>query len=317
MKAIVYTKYGSPDVLELKEVDKPAVKDNEVLIKVHASTVSPMDWRFRKGKGFIVRLMSGIFKPRRGILGIDISGEIESVGKDVKLFKTGNQVYGVLKKGGGHAEYAATAENSPITLKPVNMSYEEAAAVPFGAISALVFLKKLGNIRSGQKVLINGASGGVGTFAVQLAKYFGAEVTAVCSTRNLDLAKSLGADEVIDYTKEDFTKTGHTYDIIFDAVGKSSFSKCKSSLNKRGIYLSTVLTFSLFFKMLWTKLIGNKKARFTIAKSKADALVFLKELIEAGEIKSVIDKSYPLSQTAEAHRYGEKGHVRGKLVVTI
>ena len=237
MKAIVYTKYGLPDVLELKEVEKPAIKEDEMLIKVHATSVTPMDWRFRNGK-FPARLFSGLIKPKINILGVDLAGEVESVGKDVKLFKNGDQVYGGARSG-CYAEYVAMSENAVVTVKPVNMTYEEAAAVPFGAFSALHFLRDAGNIQSGQKVLINGASGGVGTFAVQLAKYFGAEVTAVCSTSNLDLVRSLGADEVIDYTKEDFTKNGQTYDIVFDAVAKNTFSNCKKSLNQKGIYVTT------------------------------------------------------------------------------
>ena len=315
MRAIVYTKYGPPDVLELKEVEKPTIKDNEVLIKVYATTVSSVDWRFRSGKKIIGRMMSGLIKPKRNILGVELAGEIESVGKDVKLFKKGDQVYGGTR-GGCHAEYICLSEKE-VVIKPTNMTYEEAAAVPFSAGTALQFLRDKGNIQSGQKVLINGASGGIGTFAVQLAKYFGAEVTGVCSTTNLELVQSLGADKVIDYTKEDFTKNGQTYDIIFDAVGKNSFSHCKSSLNQKGIYLSTILTFPLLLQMLWTSKIGSKKAKFMKAILRTGELIFLKDLIEAGKIKTVIDRRYPLSQTAEAHRYAEKGHAKGKVVITL
>jgi len=315
MKAIVYTKYGPPDVLELKEVEKPAPKDDEVLIKVHASTVTSIDLRFRQGKNIIARMMSGLIKPKSNILGGELAGEIESVGKDVKLFKQGDQVYAAGQMG-AHAEYECMPEEK-VAMKPTNMTYEEAAAVPFAAPVSLQFLRNKGGIQSGQKVLINGASGGLGTFAVQLAKYFGAEVTGVCSTTNLELVQSIGADRVIDYTREDFTKERQTYDIVYDAVGKSSFSKCRSSLNRNGIYLSTVATIPLLLQMLWTARIGSKKAIFMIAPYRIEDLIFIKELIEAGKVKSVIDRCYPLSDTAEAHRYVEKGHAKGKVVITL
>ena len=315
MKAIVYEKYGPPDVLELKEVEKPAPKDNEVLIKVHTSTVTPMDWRFRNGRTLIARFMTGLLKPKYSILGVELAGEIESVGKDVKLFKQGDQVYGGGRPG-AHAEYTCMPEDK-VAMKPSNMTYEEAAAVHFGATTALLFLRDYGRIQNAQKVLINGASGGVGTFAVQLAKYFGAEVTGVCSTTNLELVQSLGADRVIDYTREDFTKNGQTYDIIFDAVGKSSFSKCKGSLSQEGIYLSTVATIPLLVQMLWTSKIGSKKAKFAMRPLPTEDLIFLKDLIEAGKVKTVIDRCYPLEQIAEAHRYAEKGHAKGKVVITL
>jgi len=317
MKAIVYTKYGSPDLLELKELEKPVPKDNEVLIKVFASTVTPMDCRFRNGQTIIARFMTGLLKPKIGyrILGVELAGEIEAVGKDVKLFKQGDQVYGGGRPG-AHAEYTCMPEDK-VAMKPSNMTYEEAAAVHFGAGSALLFLRDYGRIQRGQKVLINGASGGVGTFAVQLAKHFGAEVTGVCSTTNLELVQSLGADKVIDYTSEDFTENGQTYDIIFDAVGKRTFSECKSSLNQEGIYLSTVATIPLLLQMIWTSMIGSKKAKFAMPTLSKEDLVFLKDLIEAGKIKTVIDRSYPLNDTAEAHRYAEKGHAKGKVVITL
>ena len=315
MKAIVYTKYGPPDVLELKEIEKPTITDNEVLIKVHATTVSSMDWRFRNGK-FPARIMSGIIKPKMNILGVDLAGEVEAVGKDVKLFKKGDQVYGGARMG-CYAEYVAMSESALITGKPANMTYEEAAAVPFGAINALHFLRDAGNIQSGQKVLINGASGSVGTFAVQLAKCFGAEVTGVCSTSNIDLVRSLGADRVIDYTKEEFTKEGQTYDIIFDAVGKNSFSNCKSSLNQKGVYVTTEFISLVLIHSLWTSMIGNKKAKSMIPKPSTEDLIILRDLIEAGKVRSVIDRCYPLEQIAEAHRYAEKGHVKGKVVITL
>ena len=322
MKVIINSKYGSPEeVLELKEVEKPIIQDNEVLIKIFATTVTPMDWRSRNGSRKALplwplsRMSLGLRKPKKTVLGTELAGEIESVGKDVKLFKVGDQVFG--NRGKAHAEYIKFPEGGDIVLKPANMSYAEAASVPFGGLTALGFLRK-GNIQSGQKVLINGASGGVGTFAVQLAKHFGAEVTGVCSTTNVALVKSLGADEVIDYTKGDFTKKGQKYDMIFDAVGKSSFSKCKKLLNEFGIYLSTVPSFRLLFQMFWTSKRGRKKAVFMIPNGpyKQD-LIFLKELIESGKLKSVIDRQYPLEQIAEAHRYAEKGHKKGSVVITL
>jgi len=274
-----------------------------------------LEWKFRSGKVFIARLMSGIRKPRKGILGTEVSGEVESVGKDVTKFKQGDQVFADVKYG-GYAEYVACPEQR-VALKPANMSHEEAATISFAGVTALVFLRDFGKIQNGLKVLINGASGGMGTYAVQLAKHFGTHVTTVCSTANLEMVKSLGADEAIDYRKEDFTKTGHTYDLIFDAVGKSSFPKCKGSLNKGGIYVSTVLTWGLLFMMLWTKMIGSKKAIFGMGHAKPGDLDFMKELIEAGEVRSVIDRSYPLEQISEAHSYAEQGHVKGKVVITL
>jgi NADPH:quinone reductase-like Zn-dependent oxidoreductase len=315
MKAIVYRKYGPPDVLQLEDVEKPVPKDNEVLIKVHATTVTPMDWRFRKADPFFMRTQTGMLRPKITILGVELAGEIESVGKHVKRFKKGDEVYGGSDLGGAHAEYVCLSEEE-VALKPSNMTYEEAAAVPFGALTALQFLRR-GNIQSGHRVLINGASGGVGTFAVQLAKYLGAEVAGVCSTTNMELVRSLGADEVIDYTKEDFTRRGQTYDIIFDAVAKNSFSRCKGSLNPKGIYLTTAGSLPLFLQMLWTSRIGTKKAIFMMSTYSAADLIFLKELIEAGELRSVLDRRYSLSEIAEAHKYSETGHAKGKIIVTV
>ncbi|KPK62123.1 hypothetical protein AMJ83_11600 [candidate division WOR_3 bacterium SM23_42] len=319
MKAIVCTKYGPPDVLQLKEVEKPTPKDNEVLIRVHATTVTSGDVWIRSSTfspWFWIpgRIMYGIRKPRKTIPGNELAGQIESVGKDVQQFKKGDQVFGIIWEtsfGGANAEYKCLPEDG-VAIKPANMTFEEAAAVPIGGLTALHLLRK-GDIQSGQEVLIFGASGSVGTFAVQLAKYFGAEVTGVCSTANIEMVKSLGADKVIDYTEEDFTKSGKTYDIIFDAVRKTSFSRCKSSLKQRGIYITVDWP---LITALWTSIVGSKKVVFGIAKRIED-LKFLRELIEAEKVKSIIDRRYRLEQTAEAHRYVDKGHKRGNVVITV
>jgi NADPH:quinone reductase-like Zn-dependent oxidoreductase len=320
MKAIVCTKYGPPDVLELKEVAKPAPKDNEVLVKVYATTVGPSDVAFMKADPFIVRFINGFFKPKIPIPGTVLAGEVEVAGKDVKLFKTGDSVFGsTVLNLGCFAEYTCLPEEGVVALKPANISYEEAAGLCDGGNTALTFLRDKAKLQSGQKVLINGASGSVGTFAVQLAKYFGAEVTGVCSTTNLELVKSLGADKVIDYTKEDFTKSGETYDVIFDAVGKSSFSRCKSSLKQRGVYLTTVPSLTIMLQMLWTSRSNGKKAIFaaTGLSQTKEKMNFLKALIEAEKLKTVIDRTYPLEQIAEAHRYVDKGHKKGDVVIIL
>ena len=320
MRAIVCTKYGPPDVLQIKEVNKPVPRDNEILIKVHASTVTRGDCRIRSftfAHWFWLpgRIMYGFNKPRKKIPGCDLAGEIESVGNDVKLFKKGDKVFGYTKGvlyNGCNAEYKCLPEEGLVVLKPASMTYEEAATVPIGGVTALHFLRK-GAIRSGQKVLIYGASGSVGTSAVQLAKYFGAEVTGVCSTANLELVKALGADHVIDYAREDFTKNGQTYDAIFDTVEKTSFSSCKGSLKQGGIYLTVEWPFLL---ALWTSLFGSRKVIIGIAPPRRVDLVFLKELVEAGKMVSVIDRQYPLQEVPEAIRYLEEGHARGKVVIT-
>jgi NADPH:quinone reductase-like Zn-dependent oxidoreductase len=316
MKAIVYTKFGPPDVLQLKEVRKPAPKDNEVLIKIYATTVVKEDPDMRASPGF-----NGFLKPRNPILGQELAGEIESIGKDVTRFKPGDQVFG-FDMFGAYAEYKCMPENGALAIKPANISYKDAASVPNGALTALPFLRDKGKIQSGQTVLIYGASGSVGAAAVQLAKYYGAKVTGVCSTTNLEWVKSLGADQVIDYTREDFTENGKTYDIIFDTVGKRSFSECKGSLSDEGIYLATVPTPVMMLQALWTAKSGGKKVKFVAAglrsaSEKVKDLIFLTELIEAGKIKPVIDRCYSLEQIAEAHGYVEKGHKKGNVVITV
>jgi len=323
MKAIVYTKYGPPNVLQLTEVEKPTPKDNEVLVKIHATTVTATECTFRKGEPFFSRLFTGLMKPKITTLGEELAGEIEAVGKDVKLFKKGDQIFGTAGPGfGANAEYICIPEDEVLTIKPTNVTYEEAASSVDGFLTALPFLRDKGNIQSGQKVLINGASGSVGAAAVQIAKYFGAEVTGVCSTTNLEMVKSLGADKVIDYTTEDFTKSGETYDIIFDTVGKTSFSNCKSSLKQTGIFLEAGIGLTILPQVLWTSMIGGKKAMIAAtglrpASERAKDLIFLNELMEAGKIKPVIDRIYPLEQIAEAHRYVDKGHKKGNVVITI
>lgn len=320
MKAIEFTEFGSPEVLRLTEVEKPTPKDDEVLIRVYATTATTADGMMRRGESLISRIILGLRKPREKfkIPGLELSGEIEETGKDVKLFRKGDQVYGFTGfDPGAYAEYKCMSENGSITIKPSNMNYGEAAAVVDGASTALFFLRDKANIQSGEKVLINGASGSVGTFAVQLAKYFGAEVTGVCSTANIELVKSVGADKVIDYTKEDFTKGNEKYDIIFDTVGKSSFSQCKSSLTKNGRYLVTTIRLITLIQTILTRFIGSRKVIFGMSIDKSEALIFIKELIETGKLKPIIDRCYMLEQIAEAHNYVENGHKMGNVIITV
>jgi NADPH:quinone reductase-like Zn-dependent oxidoreductase len=317
MKAIVYEKYGSPDVIQLKDVEKPTPKDDEVLIKIHAASVNAYDWHFLTADIFLIRLMGGgLLKPKNTRLGADMAGRIETVGKNVKQFQPGDEVFGMVK--GGFAEYTCAPE-SALALKPVNTSFDEAAAIPMAAITALQGLRDEGQIRAGQKVLINGASGGVGTFAVQIAKSFGAEVTAVCSTRNLEQVRSIGADHVIDYTKEDFTKNGQQYDLVFAANGYHSLSAYKRALTPKGLYIMAGGSMAQIFQsMLIGSMMsetGGRKMAGVSAKRNQNDLVFIKELFEAGKVKSVIDKQYPLSEAAEALRYLGEGHARGKVVI--
>jgi len=330
MKAVVATEYGSPDVLQLAEVEKPTPKDNEILIKIYATTVrfgdilvrnfrniSPREFTMPIPLWLPTRMMIGFRKPRINILGAEFAGEIEVVGKSVKRFKAGDRVFGYRgMKMGANADYLCMPETGMVAIKPANMSYEEAAAVPYGAIMALNLLRRV-NIQPGQKVLINGASGGIGSAAVQLAKHYGAEVTGVCSTPGLEFVTSLGADHVIDYTQEDFTQNGETYDLIFDILGRSSFSRCKNSLTENGRYLLASFKMRAVFHMLWTSIIGSQKVICALAAENPEDLDMIRELVEAGKIKSVIDRCYPLEQTAEAHRYVEEGHRTGHVVITV
>ena len=319
MKAAVYRSYGPPEVLKIEEIEKPTPKEDEVLIKIHAASVNAYDWHFLTADIFLIRLMGGgVLKPKYTRLGADIAGRIEAVGRNVKQFQPDDEVFGMVK--GGFAEYACAPENA-LALKPVNLSFEEAAAVPMAAVTALQGLRDEGQIQAGQKVLINGASGGVGTFAVQVAKSFGAEVTAVCSPRNLDQARSIGADHVIDYTKEDFTKNGQQYDLVFAANGYHSLSAYKRALTPKGIYIMAGGSMAQIFQsMLMGSMMsetGGKTMGGVSAKRSQQDLVFIKELFEAGKVKSVIDRRYPLSEAAEALRYLGEGHAKGKIVVTM
>lgn len=323
MKAIVYTEYGPPDVLNLEEVRKPTPKDDEVLVKVLAASANAADWHLMRADPFLVRLMGfGFLKPKNGLPGADIAGRVEAVGRNVTQFQPGDAVFGDLSGSGfgGFAEYVCTTEDA-LALKPANLSFEEAAAVPLAAVTALQGLRGKGQVQPGQKVLINGASGGVGTFAVQIAKSFGAEVTGVCSTSKLDMARSIGADHVIDYTQEDFTENGQQYDLILAANGYHPISDYRRALSPEGTYVMTggsgtqmlqAMTLGPILSMTGSKKMGN-----TMAKPNNEDLVFIKKLLEDGEITPVIDRKYPLSEVPEAIRYLEEGHATGKVVITV
>jgi NADPH:quinone reductase-like Zn-dependent oxidoreductase len=320
MKAIVYTKYGPPDVLQLKETEKPAPKDDEVLIKVHAASLNAYDWHALTADIFLVRLMGfGLLKPKNKILGADIAGRVEAAGRNITQFEPGDDVFGDIGRG-GFAEYACARENRLVS-KPANLSFEEAAAVPMAALTALQGLRDKGRIQPGQKVLINGASGGVGTFAVQIAKSFGAEVTAVCSTAKMDTARSIGADQVIDYTKEDFTKNRQHYDLIFAANGYHPILDYRRALGPKGIYVVAGGTIAQMFQAMllgpWISMAGSKKMGGLSAKVDQKDLIFIKELLEAGKVRPVIDRRYPLSEVPEALRYLGERHAQGKVVIAL
>ena len=317
MKAVVYYNYGSPDVLKCEEIEKPTAGDNEVLIKVRAASVNPLDRFFMRGTP-IVRILPGLRKPKVTRLGVDVAGQVEAVGRNVTQFKPGDEVFGVCR--GAFAEYVCAVEDK-LALKPANISFEDAAAVPVAALTALQGLRDKGRIQPGHKVLVDGASGGVGTFAVQIAKSFGAEVTAVCSTRNVDTARSIGADHVIDYTREDFTQSGQRYDLILGANAHHSVFDYWRALSRDGIFVMAGGALARIFQAMllapFLSRIGGKKMRFFIAKINTKDLVLLKDLLEAGKVAPVMDRRYPLSDAAEALRYREEGHARGKVVITV
>lgn len=324
MLAIVHTQYGPPDELQLKEIPMPVPKDDEVLVKIHATTVTTSDCNIRnltfvpKLYRLPARLELGYNKPKINILGIDLAGEIEAIGASVSRFKQGDRVFGTTEPDwGAHAQYICLPQDSVLTTVPDGVSWQEVATIPNMGNTALFYLRDLGNVQPGQQVLINGASGGIGTFAVQLAKHFGAEVTAVSSTKNLDLARSLGADKVIDYTKEDFTENQQAYDVIFDTVGKNSFSRCKKALRPGGIFLENSHELRDYLHIFWTSLIGDKKVKGGMSVPTVENMNFLMELLVAGRLKPVIDRTYPLEQTAEAFRYVEQGHKKGNVVITV
>ncbi len=320
MKAAVYTRYGSPDVVQIADVEKPVPKDDEVLIRVRAASVNPLDWHFLRGIPYFVRLGAGLRKPKFNRLGVDVAGQVEAVGRNITQFKPADQVFGPCR--GAFADYVCTSE-AALVRKPNNATYEQAASVPVAALTALQGLRDKGQVQPGQKVLINGAAGGVGTFAVQIAKWLGAEVTGVCSTRNVDMVRSLGADQVIDYTQVDFTESGQRYDRILDNVGNHSLSACRRVLNPRGICViagapkepGIFLTRFLTAPVL-SRLVSQKFVLF-IAKVKKEDLTILRDLMEAGKVKPVIDRCYRLSEAAEAIRYLEAGHARGKVIITL
>ena len=329
MKAVIYKEYGSPDVLKIKETDKPVPKDKEILIRIHATSINYGDLIARNFKNVSARefnmpmplwlparIMFGWSKPKKKILGSEFAGVVEEIGNSVKQFKKGDAVFGYVGQNmGTNAEYMCMPENGTVAIKPKNISYKEASVIPYGALMAISHLRKV-NIEEGKKVLINGASGSIGSAAVQLAKYHGAEVTGVCGTPRLDFVKSQGADIVIDYTKEDFTQNGETYDIIYDILGKSKFEKCKNSLTDNGVYLLASFKMKQIFQILTTHLMGSKKKVFcALATDSKEDLLMIRELVEAGKIKLIIDKCFPMEQAAEAHRYIEEGHKRGSVAI--
>ncbi len=323
MKAVICSQYGDPSVLQVKEWNKPTPNEDEVLVKIHATSVTAAHCLMRTGKPYIGRLFIGVTKPKMPIPGTDLAGVVLATGKNVKKFSVGDEVFAATDlKNSAYAEYICVSENEVIAKKPTNMSFAEATAIIDGATTALVFLRDVAKINTGKKILINGASGGIGTAAVQLAKYYGAEVTGVCSTANVEMVKSLGADKVIDYMKEDFTLNGLSYDVIFDTVGKIRFSNCKRSLSENGLFLSPVLSLSVLFHVFLTAFTGEKKVKFSATglrrpDEKLSDLIFLKDLIEKGNLKSVIDRTYTLEQVVEAHCYVEKGHKRGNVVISL
>jgi NADPH:quinone reductase-like Zn-dependent oxidoreductase len=317
MRAVVHDKYGPPEVLRLEEVERPVPKEDEVLVKIHATTVNRTDCGWRSAKPFLTRYFTGLGRPKRRILGSELAGEVEAVGAAVTEFEVGDHVFG-LNYFGAHAEFVCVPEDRPLALKPTGMTFEEAAAASDGAILALTALRK-GDLRKGQKILIYGASGSIGTAAVQLAKHLEADVTAVCNTKNVELVRSLGADEVVDYLQEDFTKNGETYDVVFDAVGKHSFRRCRRSVKPGGFYVETDLGFMWHVPILAlaTRRIGDKRVTLPTPDYTKKDVLFLKELIEAGRYRPVIDRSYPLEQVVEATKYVETGQKTGNVVLTV
>jgi NADPH:quinone reductase-like Zn-dependent oxidoreductase len=323
MKAIVRDRYGSPDVLELKDVDRPVVDDDSVLVRVRAASINAYDWHMLRGSPYLVRMVAGLRKPKSSAMGMDVAGEVEAIGKNVTRFRTGDEVFG--SRVGSLAEYVRGTDESALVPKPAGLTFEEAAAVPMAASTALQGLRDKGQIKAGQKVLINGASGGVGTFAVQIAKAFGAHVTAVCSTRNVDQARALGADDVIDYTKEDFTRRGRRYDLILDIASSGWLSSRRRVLEPNGTLVGVGAvdsrrTAPIMAGLLETAVLsrfGNQKMPFFLSKSSKEDLFILKEMIEAGKVRPVIDRTYPFTETAEAMRYLETGHARAKVVITV
>jgi NADPH:quinone reductase-like Zn-dependent oxidoreductase len=325
VKAVLHSQYGSSDLLQFKEVDKPAPKDNEVLISIHATTVSTGDCNIRnftfvtRSMRPIAKLMFGIGKPwKERILGTELAGEVERAGKDVTRFKTGDRVIAsTAMAGGGHAQYACLPETAAVVIKPDSLSWEEAVAIPFGANAALYFLRDLGKIRAGQELLIIGASGAIGSAGVQLAKHFGSTVTGVCSGANAELVKSLGADKVVDYTREDFTKDAKTYDLIFDVVGGTTFDRCQNSLKPNGVFLQNIMELTDIARILWTSMASGKKIKGGVAINNLRRMSFIAELAAAGKLRPVIDRSYPLEEASAAFKYVEQGHKKGNVVVTV